>query len=113
MKNFKFRSFDRQPTHSKRGEAGGDDLRGEQSLPRRQAGGGGAGGCGGGGHVSRVSRVTCNLSRVSRFACHDDDCIRVVMFRVERDDYRLPKTYAVRERFLFKNIFCIEREKYF
>ena len=34
------------------------------------------------------------------------------LIRVERDDYRLPKTYAVRESFLFKNIFCIEREKY-
>ena len=35
----------------------------------------------------------------------------LIVIRVERDDYRLPKTYAVRQSFLFKNIFCIEREK--
>ena len=34
-----------------------------------------------------------------------------ILIRVERDDYRLPKTYAVRESFLFLNIFCIRREK--
>ena len=33
------------------------------------------------GVTCHVSRVTCNLSRVSRVACHDEVCIRVVMLQ--------------------------------
>ena len=56
-----------------RREACGDDLRGEQSLPGGQAGGGGAGGCGG-GVTCHVWRVKCHVSRVTMMFVSVSSC---------------------------------------